>query len=168
MALYRPQQEKTRLDKLAQALAKTRLGGWLYITIIPIIDRWLIRRSSGRVMVSMGQPILLLHTRGAKSGQERATPLLYTPDGNGFVIVASKAGSKTHPAWFHNLKAHPDQVAVEVGGKRISVRVNVAEGDERDRLWALVNDNYNGYDVYQGRAGQRVIPVVKLERANAG
>jgi deazaflavin-dependent oxidoreductase (nitroreductase family) len=166
MAGYRPQIEKTALDRVAQAFAKTRLGGRLYITVIPIIDRWLIRRTGGKVMFSAGQPILLLHTRGAKSGQPRQTPLLYTPDGDGYVVVASKAGAVHHPSWFHNLKAHPDEVVVEVGGQRVPVRVNVAEGAERDRLWALVNDNYNGYDVYQERAGERVIPVVRLEPAH--
>jgi deazaflavin-dependent oxidoreductase (nitroreductase family) len=166
MAGYRPQIEKTALDRVAQAFAKTRLGGRLYITVIPIIDRWLIRRTGGKVMFSAGQPILLLHTRGAKSGQTRQTPLLYTPDGDGYVVVASKAGAVHHPSWFHNLKAHPDEVVVEVGGQRVPVRVNVAEGAERDRLWALVNDNYNGYHVYQERAGERVIPVVRLEPAH--
>jgi len=111
----------------------------------------------------MGQPILLLHTRGARSGQERAAPLLYTPHGDGFIVVASKAGADHHPAWYHNLRAHPDAVAVSTGGRRIPVRSRVAEGAEREELWRIVNDNYNGYGTYQGRAGNRVIPVVLLE-----
>ncbi len=113
----------------------------------------------------MGQPILLLHTRGARSGQPRTTPLLYTPHGNGFVVVASKAGAAHHPAWYHNLRAHPDDVAVEVGGRRTAVHSRVAEGPERAELWELVNDNYTGYTTYQARAGDRVIPVVLLEPA---
>lgn len=113
----------------------------------------------------MGQPILLLHTRGARSGQPRTTPLLYTPHGNGFVVVASKAGAAHHPAWYHNLRAHPDDVAVEVGGRRTTVHSRVAEGPERVELWELVNDNYTGYTTYQARAGDRVIPVVLLEPA---
>jgi hypothetical protein len=60
--------------------------------------------------------------------------------------------------------AHPDAVAVEIGGRQIQVRPRVVEGAERAELWQLVNDNYNGYEVYQGRAGGRVIPVVLLER----
>jgi deazaflavin-dependent oxidoreductase (nitroreductase family) len=79
------------------------------------------------------------------------------------VIVASKAGAKTHPAWFHNLKAHSDNVSVEIRGERIPVRPRILEGEEREQAWALVNDNYNGYETYQGRAGARVIPVVRLE-----
>lgn len=163
MATYRGQAQKTRLDKLAQSLAQTRLGGWLYITVMPVIDRRLMRWSGGRIMSAPGQPILLLNTVGAKSRQPRTTPLLYTPDASDYVIVASKAGSKTHPAWFHNIKAHPEEVSVEVRGKRIPVRPRILEGEERERAWALVNDNYNGYETYQGRAGARVIPVVRLE-----
>ena len=113
----------------------------------------------------MGQPILLLHTRGARSGEERTTPLLYTPRGSSFVVVASKAGATHHPAWYHNLRAHPDAVSVEVGGRRTAVRPRVAEGPERAELWELVNDNYTGYTTYQARAGGRVIPVVLLEPA---
>jgi deazaflavin-dependent oxidoreductase (nitroreductase family) len=90
--------------------------------------------------------------------------LLYTPHRDGFLIVASKAGAEHHPAWYHNLRAHPDDVAVEVAGQRIAVRPRVLEGAERDELWRVVNDNYNGYEAYQGRAGDRVIPVVLLER----
>ena len=109
--------------------------------------------------------MLLLHTRGARSGQPRSTPLLYTRHGRGYVIVASKAGADHHPAWYHNLRAHPDAVTIEVGGQRIPVRPREAEGAERAELWRLVNDNYNGYQVYQQRAGQRTIPVVLLEPA---
>jgi deazaflavin-dependent oxidoreductase (nitroreductase family) len=111
----------------------------------------------------MGQPMLLLHTRGAKSGQPRTTPLLYTPHGDGFIIVASKAGATHHPAWYHNIRAYPDDVAIEIGGRRTAVTPHVAEGTERAELWREVNENYNGYETYQGRAGKRVIPVLLLE-----
>jgi deazaflavin-dependent oxidoreductase (nitroreductase family) len=147
-----------------QALAQTRVGGWLFITVFPAIDRRLIPLTRGRLQVAAGQPTLLLHTRGAKSGEPRRSPLLYTPHRAGFVVVASKAGAAHHPAWYHNLRAHPDAVAVEVGGRRVPVRPRVVEGAERTELWQLANDNYNGYETYQGRAGSRVIPVVLLER----
>jgi deazaflavin-dependent oxidoreductase (nitroreductase family) len=162
---FRPQREKTRFDRVAQSFAKTRLGGWLFITVFPAIDRRLIPWTRGRAMIAVGQPVLLLHTRGAKSGQPRATPLLYTPHDRGYVIVASKAGATHHPAWYHNLRAHPDTVAAEIRGQRIPVRPRVLEGDEREQIWRLVNDNYDGYDVYQQRAGERTIPVVMLEPA---
>lgn len=161
---YRPQREKSGIDKAMQAVARSRLGGWLFINVFPAIDRWVIPLSRGRLKVAMGQPILLLHTRGARSGEPRATPLLYTPHDDAFLIVASKAGAEHHPAWYHNLLAHGDDIAVEIGATRIPVSPRVAEGPERDALWQLVNDNYNGYDTYQTRAGRRLIPIVVLER----
>jgi deazaflavin-dependent oxidoreductase (nitroreductase family) len=160
---YRAQNEKTRFDKLAQAFARTRLGGWMFIRVFPVIDRRLIPLTRGRWMVAVGQPILLLHTRGAKSGQPRTTPLLYTPHNGDYVIVASKAGAAHHPAWYHNLRAHPDAVAIDVRGRRIAVRPREADAGEREQLWRVVNDNYDGYEVYQHRATGRQIPVVVLE-----
>jgi deazaflavin-dependent oxidoreductase (nitroreductase family) len=160
---FRPQRDKTRVDRWSQAFAKTRLGGFLFITVFPAIDKRLMPLTGGRLKVAFGQPILLLHTRGAKSGQPRVVPLLYTPRGDAYVIVASKAGADHHPAWYHNIRAHPEAVEVEIGGARLPVTPRVVEGSERDEVWSLVNDNYDGYETYQGRAGSRVIPVVVLE-----
>jgi len=162
---FRGQQEKTPFDKVAQAFARTRLGGWLFVNVFSVIDRRLIPLTGGRLMVAVGQPVLLLHTRGARSGQPRSTPLLYTRHGGDYVIVASKAGADHHPAWYHNLRANPDAVTIEVGGRHIPVHPREAQGAEREELWRLVNDNYNGYQVYQQRAGRRTIPVVLLEPA---
>ena len=162
---FRAQRGQTPSDKLAQAFARTRLGGWLFVNVFPVIDRRLIPLTGGRLAVAVGQPMLLLHTRGARSGQPRSTPLLYTQHGRGYVVVASKAGADHHPAWYYNLRAHPGAVTIEVGGRHVPVRPREAEGAEREELWRLVNDNYNGYRVYQQRAGQRIIPVVLLEPA---
>jgi len=163
---YRPQAEKRRLDRLLQDFARTRLGGRLFITVFPAIDRRIMPLTKGRVRIGIGQPVLLLHARGARSGQPRVTPLLYTPRGDDVVLVASKAGAERHPAWYHNLVAHPD-VEVEIRGVRRPLRAREAEGDERDELWALANDNYAGYADYQERAGGRRIPVMLLEPRDA-
>ncbi|MFL5862487.1 MAG: nitroreductase family deazaflavin-dependent oxidoreductase [Solirubrobacteraceae bacterium] len=165
---YRTQREKTRIDIVLQAVARSRLGGWLFVHVFPVLDRRLIPLSHGRLKVAMGQPILLLHTRGARSGQPRATPLLYTPDGDAFIVVASKAGAQHHPAWYYNLRAHPDDIAIEYAGARVPVRARVADGAERARLWARVNDNYNGYDTYQTRATGRTIPIIVLQKLGSG
>ncbi len=135
----------------------------MFVNLFPVIDRWLIPRTRGRLKVALGQPILLLHTRGAKSGQPRTTPLLFTPHDGGFIVVASKAGAAHHPAWYYNLRAHPDSVAVELDGRRIAVRPRVVDEPERSELWLRANDNYNGYETYAQRAGNRVIPLVVLE-----
>jgi F420H(2)-dependent quinone reductase len=158
---YRTQSEKTALDRALTRFARSRLGGLLFITVFPAIDKRLMPLTKGRIKMGLRQTVLLLHARGAKTGQPRVTPLLYTPRGEEFILVASKAGADHHPAWYHNLKAHPD-VEVEVDGELTPVRAREAEGAEREELWRLVNDNYVGYEVYQQRAGGRRIPVMVL------
>ena len=158
---YRTQAEKTAFDRVMSRFAKSRVGGLLFITVFPAIDKRLMPLTGGRLKIGMRQPVLLLHARGAKSGQPRTVPLLYTPRGEEFVLVASKAGAQKHPSWYHNLKAHPD-VEIEVDGRRIRVSAHEATGSERDELWQRVNDNYEGYEVYQRRAGAREIPVMVL------
>lgn len=135
--------------------------------MFPAIDRWLIPRTGGRLRVAMGQPMLLLHTRGAKSGEPRTTPLLYTPLAGGFIVVASKAGAAHHPAWYHNIRAHPDAISIELNGRRDAVRPRVVEEPERTEVWRRVNDNYNGYETYAERAGGRVIPLVVLDPSDS-
>jgi deazaflavin-dependent oxidoreductase (nitroreductase family) len=108
-----------------------------------------------------GPKMLLLDHVGAKSGRKRTNPLVYIEDGDDLVIVASKGGHPRHPAWFHNLMAHPD-TAVQTGFRRRNVRARQASGQERERLWPRVVDAYSGYDGYQ-RKTQRQIPLVILE-----
>lgn len=109
-----------------------------------------------------GTTILLLTTKGRKSGVEHTTPLIHRVDGDRWVIVASKGGAPEDPGWFKNLKAHPD-ATIEVRGDTIPVRARVAEGAERDRLWSLMNEVWPDYDRYQERTSRR-IEVVILER----
>ncbi len=106
-------------------------------------------------------PMLLLDHVGAKSGTKRTAALLYLEDGENLVIVASKGGHPRHPAWFHNLKAHPD-VSVQVGASRRDVRARVATAEERQRLWPKAIEAYRGYRTYQERT-EREIPLVILE-----
>jgi deazaflavin-dependent oxidoreductase (nitroreductase family) len=159
---YTPQVRKTRLERLLQAFAQTRFGGKLFIGVFPAIDRRLLPLTRGRLSTGLGQPIVLLHARGARSGVERTTPLLATKHGELIVLIASKAGATAHPAWFHNVRANPD-VEVTFDGRRRPMRARVTTGDERERLWAIACDNYSGYARYQERAGARVIPVIAVE-----
>ena len=106
-------------------------------------------------------PTLLLDHVGAKSGTKRTTPLTYLADGDDLVLVASKGGNPKHPAWFHNLRAHPD-VTVQVGSRRLPVRARVATPEERMRLWPKVVEMYGGYAGYQRRT-KREIPLIILE-----
>lgn len=123
-----------------------------------------IFRGSGRRLGTelAGLKFLFLHHFGAKSGVERVTPLVYVEDGESLVIIASKGGDRRHPAWFHNLKAHPD-VRVELRGEVRNVMARVAAGEERERLWKKATKLWPEYDNYQARAPHREIPVVVLE-----
>jgi deazaflavin-dependent oxidoreductase (nitroreductase family) len=106
-------------------------------------------------------PMLLLDHKGAKSGTQRTTPLVYLADRDRYVIVASKGGHAKHPAWFHNLKANPD-TTIQVGSRRIPVRAKVATESQRRRLWPKVVEIWSDYAVYQERT-ERKIPLVILE-----
>jgi deazaflavin-dependent oxidoreductase (nitroreductase family) len=108
-----------------------------------------------------GAPLMLLTTKGARSGQERMHPLAYTRDGERYVVLASKGGAPTNPDWYHNVVAHPD-VTVEVGGQRFSAKASVAQGVERDRLFnaqAALMPNFGEYQ----RKTSRKIPVIVID-----
>jgi len=109
-------------------------------------------------------PCLLLYTRGRRSGETRILPLIYTQDGDSWVIIASKGGAPSHPAWYLNLVANPD-CEIQVAHDRHRVVARTAEGEERERLWRRLANLYPPYDDYQVAAGDRQIPVVVLEPA---
>lgn len=109
-----------------------------------------------------GRPLLLLTTKGAKSGAERTTPLVYSRDGERVVIIASMGGAPKHPAWFHNISADPE-VTVEIGTEKFAARASVPEGEERDRLYAQQAAMMPAFNEYQEKTTRR-IPVVVLER----
>lgn len=111
-----------------------------------------------------GAPLLLLHTKGAKSGEERVNPMMYLDlDGRRFVF-ASKAGADTSPDWYHNLVANP-RVTAEVGDGSYSADAKRVTGDERDRIYAEQARRYPGFAEYQEKTS-RVIPVVELVPAS--
>ena len=129
-----------------------------------VLHQWLYEKTDGRIGRSIGgRPMLLLRTVGRKTGESRTSALLYVPDGERYAVIASKGGDVRHPGWFHNLAASPD-VEIQIGRERIPVKARVAEGEERERLWARANQvNQGQYDTYQSRT-DRKIPVVVLER----
>jgi deazaflavin-dependent oxidoreductase (nitroreductase family) len=106
-------------------------------------------------------PTLLLTTKGRKSGEPRALPLIYGAVGDSYVVIASKGGMPTHPLWFLNLEAEPE-CELNVGAKRVTARARVAEGAERERLWKQMAETYPPYLDYQ-KATERTIPVVVLD-----
>ncbi|MDO8432623.1 MAG: nitroreductase family deazaflavin-dependent oxidoreductase [Candidatus Binatus sp.] len=107
-------------------------------------------------------PMILITTTGAKSGQARTTPLVYSKDGDRYVIIASMAGAPNNPDWYHNLKTHPT-ATVEIGAEKFKVKAGIATGDDRERLYnqqAALLPMFNDYR----KKTTRQIPVFVLER----
>ncbi len=124
-----------------------------------IIDEF--RTNSGKVGGRFeGRTLLLLHTKGAKSGQERINPVAYVKDGDRFVIIASKGGADTHPDWYYNVITDP-LVTVEAGTETFQAKATVAEEPERTRLYDKMVEVAPGFDDYR-RKTTRVIPVIVL------
>jgi deazaflavin-dependent oxidoreductase (nitroreductase family) len=122
------------------------------------------RANGGRVGGPFeGAPILLLHSRGARTGVERVHPVMYQQVGDDLAVFASKAGAPTNPAWLANLVAHPETV-VEVGTETVPVVARVATDAERDPIWERQKQAYPGFAEYETKTTRR-IPVVILQRA---
>jgi deazaflavin-dependent oxidoreductase (nitroreductase family) len=120
------------------------------------------RASGGKVGGPFeGASLLLLHTTGAKSGQPRISPVMYQAVPDGYAVFASKGGAPTNPSWYHNLIAHPDAKA-EIGTESVALRARVAEGEERERIWAAQKAAVPGFADYE-RKTTRQIPVIILE-----
>jgi deazaflavin-dependent oxidoreductase (nitroreductase family) len=109
-----------------------------------------------------GARVLLLTTRGRKSGEPRTTPLIHREDGDRWVLIASQGGAPEHPGWYHNLTADPE-ATIQVHDDVVPVRARTADGAERERLWSLMTEEWPAYDRYTERT-DREIPVVVLER----
>lgn len=126
---------------------------------IGIVDEF--RANKGRVGGPFeGKTLLLLHNKGAKSGQERINPVAYVKDGDRYVVIASKGGAPTNPDWYYNLLANP-LVTIEVGTDKFQARASVAEEPERTRLYNKMVEMMPGFDDYR-RKTTRVIPVITL------
>lgn len=126
------------------------------------------RKTNGRIGHQMPgmPPCLLLHTIGAKTGQQRSKALIYAKDGDSYLVVASFGGSDKHPCWYYNLRKRPD-CEINVGPIRFAVRARKTTPDDADyaRLWEIVNtNNANRYTGYQSRTS-RPIPVISLTPA---
>lgn len=121
------------------------------------------RANGGRVGGNFeGAPLLLLHTTGAKSGEPRVHPMMYLAVDDGWAVFASYAGLDVNPAWYHNLRAHP-QASIEVGTDTVEVVARELTPEERAPLWEEQKRRYPGFAAYEKRT-DRVIPVVLLTR----
>ena len=122
------------------------------------------RANAGKILTGplADFPAIVLTVTGAKTGRSLVTPLVYSRDGDRFVIVASKGGAPDHPSWYHNLVANPEVVA-EVDGEMFKVRATEVHGAERDRLFAAHAEKMPVFNKYQGRT-ERLLPVLVLVR----
>jgi deazaflavin-dependent oxidoreductase (nitroreductase family) len=109
-----------------------------------------------------GTTVLILTTKGRRSGEQRSTPLIYGSHGDDHVVVASKGGADEPPAWYLNLEADPD-ITVQVKGDRFPARARTATAEEKPELWRMMTGQWPAYDEYQTKT-DREIPVVVLER----
>jgi deazaflavin-dependent oxidoreductase (nitroreductase family) len=111
-----------------------------------------------------GQPLMILYTKGAKSGERRRSILTYSRDGDAYVVAATANGAPSHPGWFFNVEADPN-VTVEAGTEEFPAVATVErEGAERDRLWASHVREFPRFGDYPAKTGGRTIPVVRLTR----
>lgn len=155
-------ERRSFFERVATPIASSRPGAWFYVNIAPYLDRPLMKLTRGWFSTAGFGRVGILHVRGAKSGAERRTPLVYTRDGEKILLVASRGGDVRHPAWYRNVVANPE-VGFLFDGERRRYRAHEAGGEERERAWALCNRTYAGYAAYQRRAGERRIPVLVLE-----
>ena len=155
-----PNRPRSLFSRAYAALSATRLGRFLSANIVWKVDPYLLRATRGRIGMGLVLPTGLLETRGAKSGAMRRNAVIYFHDADRVTIIASKAGHEKHPAWFHNLRAHPD---VTFGGIPMRATV-VGDEAERQRLWTLADRLFAPYATYRRDAAKanRTIPIIQL------
>ena len=133
--------------------------GWLGRIFTPIMIR-VHRRKGDRFQ---GMDLLYLTTVGAKSGEPRTTPMARFDDGRGgWIVVASAGGTARHPAWYHNIAAHPDQVRVELAGRKVAVSAEQLHGQAREQAWGRIKNELPRFAKYEQQT-DREIPVIRLQ-----
>lgn len=142
-------------------------GSWLFKTTLRPVDKQVFRMSGGkRTFASMlsGLPVVMLTTTGARSGKPRTVPVLGIPTDGTVAVIASNFGQKKHPAWYHNLRAHPEG-ELSVDGQKRRYRAVEATGEQRRQIWEAALKYYPGFNTYETRASHRDIHVFVLELA---
>jgi deazaflavin-dependent oxidoreductase (nitroreductase family) len=136
---------------------------WKLNTVVTRMHVRIFQRTGGRIGGTLdGAPLLVLHHTGAKTGARRQSPAIHMRDGENLVVVASLLGAPNNPAWYHNLRAHPDDVEVDVRGGRRRVRARRATRAEADELWPRLLETDPPFETYATRT-DRELPVMILE-----
>jgi deazaflavin-dependent oxidoreductase (nitroreductase family) len=159
-----PLAKRGRVYQALTAVLGTKAGRSFAINFASRVDPYLIKASRGYVTIGLLLPSANLTTTGAKSGAPRTSTVLYFSDGDDAILVASSFGREKHPAWYHNLKAHPDATLERSGRTGRYTATEVQDETERDRLFALMDKVYPGYADYRERAASigRRIPIMRL------
>ena len=150
--------------RLVRRFSGSRPGSWLLARVLDRADRAVYRASGGRTTLSAvlsGLPVMMLTTTGARSGRETTVPILGFEEGDAVLVIASNYGQAHHPAWLHNLRAHP-RARLEVRGVGRDVVAEEVESPERERHLAIATEVYPGYRRYEERAAPRRISVFRL------
>jgi deazaflavin-dependent oxidoreductase (nitroreductase family) len=153
------------LQRVLRRFAASGPGSWLFARVLHHIDRPVHRLTRGRYTFSSvlsGLPVVMLTTTGAKSGQRRTVPVLGIPAEGSVAIIASNYGQNHNPAWYHNLRSHPDAEVV-VHGQRRRVCATEATDDRRAQIWRDALRVYPGFSQYERRAAHRSISVFVLD-----
>ena len=152
---------------IVQKMASSSIGSWFFSHTLHHLDRFVYYVSRGRTsMTSLlsGAPLVMVTTKGARSGLERTLPLLCIREhktAESFALIASNWGQANHPAWYFNLKANP-QATCSIAGVSKEYVAHVAQGEEYDSFWQSAMNTYLGYPTYKKRAGNRHIPILIL------
>jgi deazaflavin-dependent oxidoreductase (nitroreductase family) len=126
------------------------------------INVWVYQMSKGKLMNKLGDdPICLITMKGAKTGRSRTIPLMYVPDDDAFLLVASQGGAPKNPVWYYNLVAHPD-ITIEHDGTRHPLTARIVQGEEKASLWPVCDQHYADYALYRQRT-TRDIPLFRCE-----
>lgn len=147
-------------------LASTKAGLAVWRKVAAPVEAPLMKVTRGRVRLNIAVPIVVLSSIGARSGERREVPLAYFTDGDDVILIASNYGGSRHPAWYHNLLAHPEcELHIGPRGGRFVARE--VEGPDRDQLYALTVDRLNRvFALHETRSGDsRTIPVMRLTPA---
>jgi deazaflavin-dependent oxidoreductase (nitroreductase family) len=165
MAEPTPYADAGPVRRAGRRFGSTRPGSWLFARVMHHVDRPVFRLTGGRhtfASLVSGLPVVMLTTTGARSGRPRTVPVLGLPTADGLVVIASNFGQESHPAWYHNLRAHPEG-EVTLDGTTRRCRAVEAEGERRARIWEQGLRVYPGWSEYERRAAHRRIAVFVLE-----
>jgi deazaflavin-dependent oxidoreductase (nitroreductase family) len=140
--------------------SKTGLAVWRKVAAP--LEAPLMKATRGRVRLNIALPIVVLSSTGARSGERREIPLAYFTDGDDVILIASNYGGNRHPAWYHNLIAHPE-CELHIGPRGGTFTAREVEGPDRDRLYALAAERLaHVFVLHEKRSGARRIPVMRL------